>query len=148
MARDIPPEIQGWNWGAFLLGPIWAIGNRVFLGLLGCLPAIAFCMSFIVGLIVGPGSFLFPVPVTIMLLIYGLPAYVWVAIYVLGMIVLGCKGNEWAWAKRSWESIEKFKRRQRAWAIASFFLGTPVTFLNIRVVKFLHWFLEGILSGM
>lgn len=26
-----PPEIRGWNWGGFLLGWIWAVGNGAFL---------------------------------------------------------------------------------------------------------------------
>ena len=32
-------------------------------------------------------------------------------------IILGFKGNEWAWKNRSWESIDHFKRVQRQWAI-------------------------------
>ncbi len=30
-------------------------------------------------------------------------------------IVLGLKGNEWAWRKNEWESVEKFKRAQAHW---------------------------------
>jgi serine/threonine-protein kinase len=30
----VPPEIQGWNWGAFLLPGVWCITNRVWIGLL------------------------------------------------------------------------------------------------------------------
>jgi hypothetical protein len=32
--------------------------------------------------------------------------------------VLGAKGNEWAWKNKTWESVEQFKRVQRAWSIA------------------------------
>lgn len=28
----VPPEIKGWNWGAFLLGFFWSIGNQVGIG--------------------------------------------------------------------------------------------------------------------
>jgi len=33
-------------------------------------------------------------------------------------IVLGIKGNEWAWRNKKWESIEDFKSTQRTWGIA------------------------------
>ncbi len=38
---------------------------------------------------------------------------------VLGIImsiILGVKGNEWAWQNRKWESVEQFKQVQKAWA--------------------------------
>ncbi len=31
---QVPPEIKGWNWGAFLLPGVWCITNRVWIGLL------------------------------------------------------------------------------------------------------------------
>jgi hypothetical protein len=45
----VPPEIKGWNWGAFLLNFIWAVGNRTWIGLLTLLPFIGFVMPFILG---------------------------------------------------------------------------------------------------
>jgi hypothetical protein len=30
-------------------------------------------------------------------------------------IILGAKGNEWAWQHKKWDSIEHFKRTQRTW---------------------------------
>ena len=73
---EIPPEISGWNWGAFLLSWIWGIGNSVWIALLCLIPCVGFVMAF----------------------------------------VLGAKGNEWAWRKKEWNSIEHFKRTQRTWA--------------------------------
>lgn len=32
-------------------------------------------------------------------------------------VVLGLKGNEWAWKNRRFDSVEHFKRVQRVWAI-------------------------------
>ncbi|MBD3558936.1 serine/threonine protein kinase, partial [Planktothrix sp. FACHB-1355] len=49
-------------------------------------------------------------------------------IFSLGMpwlvmgIVLGVKGNEWAWKSRQWRSISEFKAHQRAWAIAAWLI--------------------------
>ena len=45
----IPREIQGWNWGAFLLNWIWAIGNSVWLGLLALIPYVGFVMAIVLG---------------------------------------------------------------------------------------------------
>ncbi|MCL0038599.1 hypothetical protein M1N10_06280 [Thermodesulfovibrionales bacterium] len=73
---EIPDEIKGWNWGAFLLSWIWAIGNSTWIGLLALIPYVGLVM----------------------------------------MIILGVKGNEWAWKNRKWESVEHFKRVQKAWA--------------------------------
>ena len=33
-------------------------------------------------------------------------------------IMLGLKGNRWAWEKRRWDSVEQFHRSQRSWAKA------------------------------
>lgn len=33
-------------------------------------------------------------------------------------IVLGIKGNEWAWRNKKWDSVEHFKNAQRPWNIA------------------------------
>ena len=71
----VPDEIKGWSWGGFLLNWIWAIGNQVWIGLLGLVP----CLN------------------------------------VIMMIVLGVKGNEWAWQNRKWESVEQFKKVQGIW---------------------------------
>jgi hypothetical protein len=37
-------------------------------------------------------------------------------------IVLGIKGNEWAWRNKKWDSIEHFKNTQRPWNIAGIVL--------------------------
>lgn len=43
----IPEEIKGWNWGAFLLNWIWAIDNKVWIGLLSLIPYAGIIMDFI-----------------------------------------------------------------------------------------------------
>jgi hypothetical protein len=32
------------------------------------------------------------------------------------MIVLGMKGNEWAWQNKRWESVEQFQHEQKIWS--------------------------------
>jgi hypothetical protein len=46
---EIPPEIGGWNWGAFLLNWIWGIGNNTYIALLTLVPVVGFVMIFVLG---------------------------------------------------------------------------------------------------
>ena len=45
----IPPEIDRWNWGAFLLNWIWGIGNNTYIALLSLVPIVGFVMLFVLG---------------------------------------------------------------------------------------------------
>jgi hypothetical protein len=92
----LPPELQGWNWGAFLLTWIWGIGNQVWLALLA----------------------LIPVP------------FARLAVAV----VLGIKGNEWAWQSKKWESIEHFRQIQRIWMIWGIIALLLPVFLIIGII--------------
>jgi hypothetical protein len=47
--HDIPPELDRWNWGAFLLNWIWGIGNQTFIALLALIPFVGFVMLFVLG---------------------------------------------------------------------------------------------------
>ena len=57
--------------------------------------------------------------------IWGIFNSVWIALLcfipffsLVWAIVLGAKGNEWAWRNKKWDSIEHFKSTQRSWNIA------------------------------
>jgi len=57
--------------------------------------------------------------------IWGIFNSVWIALLcfipffsLVWAIVLGIKGNEWAWRNKKWDSIEHFKSTQRSWNIA------------------------------
>lgn len=53
-------------------------------------------------------------------------------------IVLGIKGNEWAWQNRKWDSVEHFKNVQRKWAFWSLILvGVVVVFLGFMIAALL-----------
>lgn len=45
----VPPEIRGWNWGAFLLNWIWGIGNSTYIALLMFVPLVNLVMVFVFG---------------------------------------------------------------------------------------------------
>ncbi len=61
--------------------------------------------------------------------IWGVGNNVWIALlafipfvnFIMG-IVLGIKGNEWAWRNKKWDSIEHFKKTQRTWGIVGIVL--------------------------
>lgn len=46
---EIPPELDRWNWGAFLLNWIWGIGNGTFIALLMFVPIANVIMPFVLG---------------------------------------------------------------------------------------------------
>lgn len=45
----VPPEVDRWNWGAFLLTWIWGIGNSTFIAFLMFVPFFNLVMWFILG---------------------------------------------------------------------------------------------------
>jgi hypothetical protein len=45
----LPPGVAGWSWGACLLSWVWAIGNKVWIGLLALLPFVNIVMFFVLG---------------------------------------------------------------------------------------------------
>lgn len=47
--KPIPPEIDRWNWGAFLLNWIWGVGNNTFIALLTLVPIVGLVMLFVLG---------------------------------------------------------------------------------------------------
>lgn len=54
--------------------------------------------------------------------IWGIYHGVWISLLtfiplvnIVMIIVLGIKGNEWAWRARKWESVEKFVSSQKKW---------------------------------
>jgi hypothetical protein len=52
-------------------------------------------------------------------------------------IVLGFKGNEWAWQNRKWDSVEHFRATQRVWTMWG---------VGIIVVSLVLGFVLGLLS--
>lgn len=89
----VPDEIQGWNWGAFFVPGVWCISNQVWIGL-------ASWADFSIVTTVFTFGMTWPVMA----------------------ILLGIKGNEWAWKSRRWRSVKEFKRHQRLWAVMGFFI--------------------------
>jgi hypothetical protein len=45
----IPPELDRWNWGAFLLNWVWGLGNSTYIALLMFVPIVNFVVIFVLG---------------------------------------------------------------------------------------------------
>ncbi len=58
-----------------------------------------------------------------------MPYFGWIISLVMS-IILGLRGNEWAWQNKRWDSIEHFKRTQRTWM----WWGIGVLLLQIALI--------------
>jgi hypothetical protein len=48
-STNVPAEVKGWNWGAFMYNIFWGIGNKTYLPLLTLIPLFNIVWVFIVG---------------------------------------------------------------------------------------------------
>ena len=103
------------NWGACLLTWIWGLGNNTYITLLYLLGLI-FTTIPIVG-------WLIP-----------LALHIW----------FGTKGNEWAWENKKFDTVEKFNKYQKKWAIAGIIFS--VIFFIVILLFFI--FAIGIVASL
>ena len=83
---DVPKEIKGWNWAAFLIPPLWGLFSGVPLAILMLalyLPIFSEGMRVIA--LIG------------------------------GSLFLCISGNELAWKGKKWKSVQHFKNVQKKW---------------------------------
>lgn len=45
----LPPELQGWNWGAFFLNWVWGLAHNTWIALLMFVPGVNIIMPFVLG---------------------------------------------------------------------------------------------------
>ena len=48
-STNVPAEVKGWNWGAFMYNIFWGIGNKTYLPLLMLIPIFNIIWIFVVG---------------------------------------------------------------------------------------------------
>jgi serine/threonine-protein kinase len=101
----VPREIQGWNWGAFFLPGVWCITNQVWIGLISWTDFSLITLPLTLGMT-----------------------------WPIMAVILGIKGNEWAWKSRRWNSVKDFKRHQRLWAFVGFLLIAALLLLVALIV--------------
>jgi tRNA A-37 threonylcarbamoyl transferase component Bud32 len=120
-------NVQQWNWGAFLLGPVWALGNQVWIGTIGFVPILLLGTAFLIAtalISVAPG-------VSGVIIFWigswsGLILILSCAFYLISMVLLGSEGNNLALKDMDRDSAEKFVSRQPYWTIAGVILGIPI----------------------
>lgn len=47
--ESLPPELQGWNWGAFFLNWVWGLAHNTWIALLMFVPVVNIVMPFVLG---------------------------------------------------------------------------------------------------
>ncbi len=101
----------GWNWGAALLGPLWAIAHRVWwyvgaVAVLGLLWGILIVMA-----LATPNSRLFDSDAVGLLTLLSLGM-------AFGLfLAMGARGNALAWKSGRYASLEACRQTQRVWAL-------------------------------
>jgi hypothetical protein len=73
-----------------------------------------------------------------------IPYIGWVAALIIS-IVLGIKGNVWAWKGRYWRDFNHFKSVQRSWAMWALYVFIAIVVLTIT---FLTLFSAAIMSAI
>lgn len=104
--KDLPDELKGFNWGAFLLTFVWGIKHRAWITLLG-----------------------------IPLLVVQLPMGLNLILFTVLQFYCGFKGNMWAYQQDWWMSVKDFRMTQIRWAAAAICLNIiiPVILLTLTL---------------
>ena len=113
---DAPQEVTygKWNWGGFLWGPIWGLGNGM---------AWPFWVGLVLGILFKVAGLTDELAIQIFSSAYSLSISIW----------FGLKGNEIAWTQEYWSSVERFRHVQKQWIKWWFYIiiGLPVLLLLI-----------------
>ncbi len=108
--KDIPKELNEFNWGAFLLTFIWGIPNRAWITLLA-------------------------IPLIWIQLPLGLN---WVLFMIL-QFYAGFKGNMWAYQNDWWMTPKDFRIKQASWAIVAISINIILPIIIMcTLVRFIH----------
>lgn len=113
VSSELPPELNKFNWGAFILTWIWGVGHGVWVALL--IIAIDFGMRIIGAAVIFWGGEIGAL-VTLLIVLLGMGGELGFALW------LGLKGNKLAWKTGRYNDVEKFKATEKKWAIVGLIL--------------------------
>ncbi len=100
----LPSELEGYNWGAFLMTWVWAIAHKAWIGLFAlCLP---------IGLALWPFRAHGPAQDPLQRAL----GILFLCIGVMTPFALLLMGNQWAWQKCRWKNQRHFRKVQDKWA--------------------------------
>jgi hypothetical protein len=102
--KELPKELRGFNWGAFILTFIWGYFHKAWVTMLA-IPLIIFQM---------------PLGIN------------WILLTVL-QIYCGIKGNEWAYQHDFWMTPAQFRMKQIKWGVFAMALSVvlPLSFMLV-----------------
>lgn len=123
---DIEKAKNSWNWGAFLLSWIWALGHACWWPFIVIL--ILLLMSYITIVLI------FPLGVSFLIMIN--------LFQIALSIYLGIKGNSIAWENGCFENIDHFRRKERGWTIAGVIV--LISCIVISIILAVSTFLFGV----
>lgn len=98
------PNLNRFNWGAFLLGLFWGIGNKSYIPVWWGVVSVILSILVNLSAIVDENVY---TALSIVLFAFGVGFAFW----------FGMDGNEWAWKNRKWDNAEHFEQTQRKWAM-------------------------------
>ena len=108
--KDIPKELNEFNWGAFLLTFIWGIPHKAWITLLA-------------------------IPFIWIQLPLGLN---WLLFTIL-QIYSGFKGNMWAYQNDWWMTYKDFRKKQATWAVIAITINICIPIIIMStLVRFVH----------
>ena len=111
--KDLPHNLDKFNWGAFLLNWIWGIGNKTWIALWGQLAiGVASCLIYLIIMAIFANQ-----SYTVIETVSGILGVINFFVCIAFDIWLGINGNKWAWENNYWKSQEEFTRIQRNWAM-------------------------------
>ena len=103
--KNMPNELQDFNWGAFLLTFIWGFKYKAW---------ITFCA----------------IPLILIQLPLGLN---WLLLIIF-QFYCGYYGNKWAYKHKWWQKPSDFNKEQTKWAIASVSISILIPFITLSVL--------------
>lgn len=111
-----------WNWGAFLLGWLWAVCHRCYW------PLIVFVLGIVNAFI------------AVALPAAGAVGNLLIGLFSLGInIYLGLKGSRIAWDMGCYDSLQHFEAKERSWRNAAFIVvGVSIIFVLIGIFAMLQ----------
>ena len=103
--QNLPNEIKGFNWAAFLLTFIWGIPHKVWITLVA-IPLIWFQLPF---------------------------GFNWLLLLVF-QLYCGIRGNDWAYSANNYKSGYEFRLSQIKWTIFAVLLNIALPFIFLLIV--------------
>ncbi len=133
--EETEQELRKFNWGAFLMTWIWAIGNKAWT-MWAALIGAGIIVLIITGIAYIPKL---PQVISVVLLIFS---------RILSFIVnilCGIFGNRIAWKSKQWDNLEHFRKVQKIWVIVWLIL----TIISIGIIALLIGLIGlGVIAGL